>query len=431
MMGNKNELKSILTAHNEDLQGRNGVLRSMDQCIKCGICHAHCPVAAATGEFPGPKYAGPQAQRFRVIDGGVELSPMLCSGCGVCSSVCPNNVDITDIITLAKADVVDHGAKLGIGQKILNRPELIGRLGSISPWMTNILLGNSIVRVIVERLLGVHRKAPLPKIHGRKFDRWLAKHPQAEGKPISFFAGCAIGHYDPDVGIAMVELLNHLGYKVDVPTDLCCSLPMLSSGETDAARPRARALVEALAPTASVKKIISTSTSCSLTLRSKYAAYLDMTDDASKKVSGAVVDACEFLLENHAEGLRGLLGSLPLKVLYHGPCQLRGHQMGQPAVELLRLIPGIELELSQADCCGIGGTYGYDKDKYDIAMSVGKTLFSQAQEFQPDIIVCDSETCRWNIEEKTSVQTIHPVQLLMKALNATASCDQLLSHLLH
>lgn len=417
-------LENVKKSNESTLPGKmvrdsTAVLRSMDQCTKCGICIAHCPVATVTGEFPGPKYTGPQAQRFRVIGAGYEMSPMLCSGCGVCTSVCPNDVAITDIITLAKAEIVGQGTKVGVGQRLLNRPELIGRLSSIAPWLTNALLESSLVRRIVEMIVGIHRKAPLPKVHGRKFGHWFANHSQPDGTPISFFTGCAIGNYDPDVGIAMVRLLNHLGYKVEVPTDLCCSLPMLSSGETNAARPRARALVDALGPSATAnKKIISTSTSCSLTLRSKYAAYLDMTDDASRHVANATVDACEFLLDGHVEKLQKALKPLALKALYHGPCQLSGHQMGHPAVELLRLIPGVELELSQADCCGIGGTYGYDKGKYGIAMSVGKTLIDQARRSQPDVIVCDSETCRWNIEAQTFIETIHPVQLLIRALNA-------------
>jgi len=335
----------------------------------------------------------------------------------VCTSVCPNNVAITDIITLAKAEIVGHGAKVGMGQRLLNRPELVGRLSAIAPWLTNALLGNSLVREMVEWALGIHREAPLPKVHGRKFDRWFANHTQSDGKAISFFTGCSISNYDPDVGIAMVRLLNHLGYKVDVPTDLCCALPMLSSGETNAARPRARALVDALHPTVTANnKIISTSTSCSLTLRSKYAAYLDMTDSVSEQVGGAVVDACELLLNDHAGQIYESTNPLLLKILYHGPCQLRGHQMGQPAVELLRMIPGIQLELSHVDCCGIGGTYGYAKNKFEIAKSVGKSLVDQALKFQPDVIVCDSETCRWNIEAQTSVETIHPVQLLLRSL---------------
>ncbi|MBT3640993.1 MAG: 4Fe-4S binding protein, partial [Acidiferrobacteraceae bacterium] len=97
--------------------GSANVLGSMDQCTKCGICNAHCPVAAVTREFPGPKYCGPQAQRFRLAGSVPEWSPMLCSGCGVCTSVCPNNVAISDIITLAKADIVGGGDRISLGQR--------------------------------------------------------------------------------------------------------------------------------------------------------------------------------------------------------------------------------------------------------------------------------------------------------------------------
>jgi len=396
---------------------RASVLRSMDQCTKCGICQAHCPVAAATGEFPGPKYTGPQAQRFRVFDQTWETSPLLCSGCGVCTSVCPNNVAITDIITLAKAEITNAGTAIGIGQKLLNRPEMLGRLTSLFPFLSNLLLHNSVLRSFAERFLGIHRKAPLPTIRGRQFRRWLAKRAQPDGPRISFFTGCAIEYYDPDTGIALVRLLNHLGYRVDVPTDRCCSLPMLSSGETGPAVKRAQALVDTLHPSAQQNRIIlSTSTSCSLTLRTKYASYLDMTDQDSIEVAAAVMDACEFLLHEHSEYLGDNLQRLPLKVFYHGPCQLRDHKMGEPALELLRLIPGIELILSRADCCGIGGTYGYDRDKYPIAMAVGKTLMDQVRQCKPSIIVCDSETCRWNISAQTGIDCVHPVQLLLKAI---------------
>ncbi|WP_424948057.1 anaerobic glycerol-3-phosphate dehydrogenase subunit C [Candidatus Spongiihabitans sp.] len=401
----------------ETERDRRTVLRSMDQCTKCGICHAHCPVAAVTGEFPGPMYSGPQAQRFRVIKSGFEISPMLCSGCGVCTSVCPNNVAISDIIALAKSEIMEKGRGVQLGQRLLNRPELIGWLGGVFPRLTNNLLGISVLRGIIEWLLDIHREAPLPKVYGRQFKRWFIRHTQPEGPVVSYFTGCAIDNYDPDVGIAMVRLLNYLGYRVDVPTDLCCSLPMLSSGETTPARARARVLVDALHSSAlEGRKIISTSTSCSLTLRSKYATCLDMTDVGCRDVANAVVDACEFLLDRHVRQLCESLKPLPLRVLYHAPCQLRGHRMGTPAVELLRLIPGIELELSQADCCGIGGTYGYHKNNYDIAMSIGKMLVDQVRRFKPDVIVCDSETCRWNIVARTSIESIHPVQLLMRAL---------------
>ena len=78
------------------------IIKTMDNCTKCGICNAYCPVANVTNEFPGPKYTGPQTQRFRSIQNLYEISPELCNGCGICMSVCPNDVAITDIITIFK-----------------------------------------------------------------------------------------------------------------------------------------------------------------------------------------------------------------------------------------------------------------------------------------------------------------------------------------
>lgn len=393
------------------------VLQSMDRCTKCGICQAYCPVAAVTNQFPGPKTSGPQAARFRVIDPVKEVSPALCNGCGICTSVCPNGVAITDIIALAKMDMVGGGSDLPLGQKILNRPALIGRIGAVLPGLANAVLGNRMLRTLGERLTGIHRNAPVPKVRGKVFRRWLAQRRQPEGPAITYFTGCAIEHYDPDVGMAVVETLNHLGYRVAAPTDLCCGLAMLSSGEKSAADRQARSLIEALEPSASDEiPIISTSTSCSLTLKSKYAAYLDMSDATARAVASSVFDICEFLRDRASDELSNKLHPVAKRVLYHAPCQLRGHGMGYPAVELLKLVPGLEVILSRADCCGIGGTYGYDRNRFEISRAIGATLQDQVHEQDPDFVICDSETCRWNISAVTGVPCHHPVEIIAASL---------------
>jgi glycerol-3-phosphate dehydrogenase subunit C len=393
------------------------VQMTMDRCIKCNICQAHCPVVAVTDTFPGPKYSGPQAERFRDIEAGPEYSPLLCNGCGICTSVCPNDVAIADIITLAKADAVEGGRKLSLGQRLLNRPELLGKLAGIAPFLSNAMLGNRLLRILAEKMLGIDRDAALPNISGRAFNRWFVQRNQPDGQEIAYFQGCATEYYDPQVGMDTVTLLNALGLRVTLPSNLCCSLPMLSSGEMNSARAKAQALVSDLLPVAQAKStIISTSTSCSMTLRSKYEVYLGMTDANTKLVGAAIVDLCEFLRENHLAQLRTKMKPMPMKVLYHGPCQLRNHQIGQPAVTLMRLIPEIDLHLSQAECCGIGGTYGYDVKKSAIAKAIGTTLTEQAARLKPDVIICDSETCRWNIGKNTGIETIHPAQFLLRAL---------------
>jgi glycerol-3-phosphate dehydrogenase subunit C len=192
---------------------------------------------------------------------------------------------------------------------------------------------------------------------------------------------------------------------------------MLSSGEWAPAGERAGGLVAALAPAARVgRPILATSTSCGLTLRAKYAALLDLNEGDAGLVAGAVRDICEFLRDGPVERLAADLEEVPRRVLYHGPCQLRGHRMGLPAAELLRRVPGLDLVLSEAACCGVGGTYGYDKEKYEIAQAVGTDLRGQIASEGPDFVVCDSETCRWNIEAATGLACLHPVEVLAAAL---------------
>ena len=93
--------------------------------------------------------------------------------------------------------------------------------------------------------------------------------------------------------------------------------------------------------------------------------------------------------------------------------------MGQPALELLRLVPGLSVESSGVDCCGIAGTYGYDCDRHPIAAGVARPLTNRISRVRPDFVVCDSETCRWHIERLTGLACVHRVEILDASLHGT------------
>jgi glycerol-3-phosphate dehydrogenase subunit C len=144
---------------------------------------------------------------------------------------------------------------------------------------------------------------------------------------------------------------------------------------------------------------------------------LDGAGDADVAAVGAATyDICELLLGLHDEGrLDTAFQPLELTVVYHAPCQQRGHGIGRPAVELLALIPGLRVVDLDIDCCGMAGTYGLKREKYGIAMQVGERLFSGIKAVAPDVVACDSETCRWQITHGSGVPTVHPVELLHRA----------------
>jgi glycerol-3-phosphate dehydrogenase subunit C len=161
---------------------------------------------------------------------------------------------------------------------------------------------------------------------------------------------------------------------------------------------------------------VSNSTSCSLMLKAEAREILGVEDADLSAVSEAMYDLCEFLLLLHEGGeLETDLRPLALTVPYHAPCQQWGHGIGKPALDLLALIPELRVIELDVDCCGIAGTYGLKKEKYEISMAVGERLFRDVRATDPDVAACDSETCRWQITHGTGVHAVHPVELLYRS----------------
>jgi glycerol-3-phosphate dehydrogenase subunit C len=390
---------------------------SLDHCVKCTICETFCPYSQATPLFPGPKYVGPQAERYRRGGSSPDSSIDYCSGCGICTQVCPQGVKIAEINSRARARMWEERG-VPLRNQLIARPSVIGRVGTPVAPVANWALHNDLFRGLGERLLGIHRAAPLPRFAGRTFQRRVRTHisPAAE-RSVVYFHGCGTNYYEPTVGVRTVDVLEHNGFRVIVPPQDCCGLPLQSNGNFPAARAYVRRLVANLAPYARQgNAIVSNSTSCGLMLKREAREILDVEDEDLRAVSEASYDLCEFLLLLHERGeLRTDFRPLPLTVPYHAPCQQRGHGIGKPALDLLGLIPDLRVIELEADCCGIAGTYGLKKEKYEVSMAVGARLFRELAETQADVAACDSETCRWQIEHGSRLRAVHPVELLHRA----------------
>jgi glycerol-3-phosphate dehydrogenase subunit C len=390
---------------------------SLDHCVKCTICETFCPFSQVTPLFPGPKYVGPQAERYRQAGVSVDASVDYCSGCGICTQVCPHDVKIAEINAQARAQLWEERG-IPLRNQLIARPSVLGRLGTPVAPLANWALRERLVRALAQRLLGIHHKAPMPRFAGRTFQRWANRHrsPAAQ-RSIVYFHACGTNYYEPAVGEMVVAVLEHNGFQVVVPPQDCCGLPLQSNGNFSSARTYVRRLVANLAPYArDGLPIVSNSTSCGLMLKREAQEILGVEDDDLMAVSAVTYDLCEFLLALHERGeLRNDFRPLPLTVPYHAPCQQQGHGIGKPALDLLALIPGLRVIELDADCCGIAGTYGLKKEKYKISMAVGERLFRDVKDADPDLAACDSETCRWQIAHGTGVRAVHPVELLYRA----------------
>jgi glycerol-3-phosphate dehydrogenase subunit C len=411
---------------------------SASECLKCNVCNTVCPVARVTDLFPGPKYVGPQAQRFRqatmLAPQGVGLpvpsSPDLtvdyCSGCGWCTTACPAEVKIAEINNRARA-AMRAGRRPRFRDWLLGQTDLTGRLGVAFAPIANWALHNRGLRWLAERTIGIHQNAPLPKFARRTFrSLWTAgpgrvrREEPGPDRAVVYFHGCAANYYEPRVAFAAVDVLRRNGFEVIVPPQVCCGLPLISNGLYAEARRRARTNLHALAGYARRGyRIVGTSTSCTHTLKAEYREMLELDDDDARAVAEATWDICEFLLDMHDQGrLDTRFGRLDQVLPYHAPCQLRSHGIGLPALDLFALVPGLSAVDLDHDCCGIAGTYGLKNEKYDIAMAVGEPLFRKIRANGAKLAACDSETCRWQIEQATATPTKHPVEILAAAYAA-------------
>ena len=396
---------------------------SLDSCVKCTICETQCPVARVTPLFPGPKYVGPQAERLR--DGAsVDYSLDYCSGCAICTTVCPQGVKIAEINGQARA-VMKAQNGVPLRDRIITQTEMEGKLLTPLAPVANWALGVKPVRKIMQAVVGVHAEAPMPKAQPQSFMSWFKKrggstpNPNVASRgPIVFFHGCAGGYFEVSTSKATVEVLEHLGYEVIVPKQGCCGLAQQSNGLFNGASKLVRKLANQLREADRDLTIISSSGSCAGMLRHEAHEIMGLEDPEIKDVGARMVETSEFLVELIQNGefpvdeLRRIDATIP----YHQPCQVKSQGIGKPAIEVMETIPGVTVVESGQPCCGIAGTYGLKKEKFEIAQKVGKPLFDMIKATNPKLATCETETCRWQIRKGTNAEVIHPIELVHAAL---------------
>jgi glycerol-3-phosphate dehydrogenase subunit C len=409
-----------------------------DHCLKCNVCTQACPVAAVTPLFPGPKTVGPQAQRFRDPDlPSPDYSLDLCSSCGICTLVCPHGVRVMEINTQAKAKLAEAKG-FNLRNWILGRNAWWGLLGTPFAPILNWLFAFGPFRFALEKTLGMSRRGPFPRWAGYTFRGWWRQRQKtrrdtlpADAPTVVYYHGCSTNAYEPNIGKLAVQVLEHNGFRVIVPDQGCCGLPLQSNGNFKTARRFAWKNIRALASYARQGiPIVGTSGSCIMALKSDYEHVLDIHDEEARALASRLYDISEFLAMLHTQGrlktefrriddLINANGTAADMVPYHAPCQLKAHGMGRPALDMLDLIPGLHAVEIDADCCGVAGTYGYKAEKRQIAEDVGAHLFQRIQESRALVAVCDTETCRWHIAGMTGVKVLHPIELIARAYGIT------------
>lgn len=415
---------------------RNRSLKDFEQvireCVKCGVCQAHCPAYIATRK-EGAVARGKITLAAALLDGETELEERLqqdmsmCLMCGSCVSKCPNKVPTHEIVGAVRREITDNqglsligkGVSTVIGSKSLMKT--LSKGGAMfSPLVLKKVPETSGLRLRLFQAPGMKDRTVPPIAFKNLFNRIPEFIEGEPDKPIiGFFAGCAITYMYPEIGEKMVQILNRMGFSVYIPkSQQCCGIPALSSGNGK--------LVEELSDTnmgafreREVSHIVTACASCNGGIGEYYHTMEGDNDDFTDKV----VDFSVFLKE---QGLFETLASMEkreqrTRVTYHDPCHLKVQGITKEPRELLRSLPNVdfvEMEHSSA-CCGLGGTfsvYHYDKSK-----EIGARKMPGLKESAAEQIATGCPGCIMQLQDSINhaglpVKAVHLLDLLAEAL---------------
>ena len=395
---------------------------NFEQCIKCTICTVYCPVAAVNPNYPGPKQAGPDGERLRLKQPDFFDSALkYCLNCKRCEVACPSNVRIGDIIQSAR---IKYGPRKNTSLRnfVLANTDLVGSLATPFAPVVNSVVALKPVRFMMDKVMAIDHRRVFPKYAHGTFTSWYNKHAAAAQaafpKQVSYFHGCYVNYNNPQLGKDLIRIMNALGYGVRLlDREKCCGVALISNGLYNQARRQAKINLKSIreAVTDRDLDVITTSSTCTFTLRDEYPHLLELQND---DVRDRIELATRYLyrLIRSGQGNLKFKEGAPLRVAYHTPCHMEKMGWANYSIELLRMIPGVELVVLDSQCCGIAGTYGFKKENYRTSQAVGESLFRQIEESGADVVATDCETCKWQIEMSTSKPCEHPLTILASRL---------------
>lgn len=404
-----------------NLQEHNVSDNNFEQCIKCTVCTVYCPVAAVNPDFPGPKQAGPDGERLRLKKNNFyDETLKYCLNCKRCEVACPSNVKIGDIIQAARIKYSEKKFKLR--DFILANTDLVGTLSSPFAPVVNGVLGLRPTKAVLDSVLKIDHRRVFPKYAFGTFESWYKKNEAARQSSfptqVSYFHGCYVNYNNPQLGKDLIKVMNALGVGVRLlDKEKCCGVALISNGFIEQAKKQAKVNIEAIRESVLAKNmpVIATSSTCAFTIRDEYPHLLSV-DNADVREQVELATRYVYRLMARQGVKLKFKQNQKIRVAYHTPCHMEKLGWAYYSIELLKLIPNVELTVLDSQCCGIAGTYGFKKENYKTSQDIGESLFRQIEACDIDYVVTDCETCKWQIEMSTSKRCEHPISILAKAL---------------
>jgi FAD/FMN-containing dehydrogenase/Fe-S oxidoreductase len=450
-----------------DYSRQEGFVRSIELCNGSGVCRklqggTMCPSFRATRDEKDSTRGRANALRL-ALAGERPLVALrsqwvhevldLCLMCKACKAECPSNVDMAKL----KAEFLHfyyRDRPRPLGHRAMAHIYRLNALAAPFAPLVNWLQRRRLVRWLLEMVVGIDRRRSLPDLHANHLRRWFARRIKAEANrdetqarsasdgirgehPVAGAPGlcssftpsapihsskvvllddCFTTFNEPDIGRAAVAVFERAGCTVELAGLTCCGRPLISKGFLQ----EARALIQAQAPRlarrlANGVPLLGLEPSCLLTLTDEWPELVP--GPATRHVAAATHLAEGWLSEEVVAGRLTLpLASSKEKCVLHGHCHQKALVGTSGTVAALRLIPDLTVQPLDSGCCGMAGSFGFEKEHYDVSVAVAGLELLPALQAEPDaVVIAPGTSCRHQIWDLTGRRALHPLEVLAGA----------------
>ncbi len=421
-----------------DFSKQESFLRLAEKCSGSGDCRK----TAVSGGTMCPSYMATRSERDTtraranilrqylsneqhnvVADTEVKEILDLCLSCKACKSECPSSVDVAKMKGEFMQSFYDtHGVPFRT--KLIGEFSTLMKLASLAPTLFNLMAKKTFFRKLLNNLVGFHPNRTLPLLHSKTLMSWFKNLPSVEKNERTVYLFCDefTNYNDVQIGIKLFSLLNRLGYNVVIPTHVESGRALLSKGLIRDAQKIAIKNIELL------KDIITTNSpligiepSAILGFRDEY---LDLVPQEMRPSAISIANNSFLFEEWFAQEIaKGNISKSSFtkehkEISLHGHCHQKSMSSMKFAKIALSISENYQVNLINSGCCGMAGSFGYEKEHFDLSMQIGElVLFPAVRERASSAsIVASGTSCRHQIKDGTGVLALHPIEVLHDAL---------------
>jgi len=426
-----------------DYTDQHGFDGAVEMCNGAGVCRKKqggtmCPSYMATLDERHATRGRGNALRLAITGqlGGDGSGPnwndaetietlRLCLSCKACKTECPSNVDIARL----KAEYAAqrhraHGAS--VVTRVLGEVRLLNRLGSMFAPIANWSATFGPARALLNAIMGFDSRRSLPRFETSLGERWGAgRAPRGVRPRVVLFGDCFTMFNEPGIGLATRRVYEAFGYEVVLADAGCCGRAKISLGLLPEAQAEIDRTIERLKPwieDTGVVAILVSEPSCLSAMKDDWLALRLASSMDVRRALAAKAWLPETFLdaawERHPR--RASFAKESREVLVHGHCHQKALWGAETSAAILRRVVGDTVRVLDTGCCGMAGSFGFTKDRFELSMRIGELALLPAARAARGVLCAPGTSCRHQIHDGAGVRAEHPMELLARLLNENA-----------